>query len=96
MQFRQAFDKRDFTNFAEIDQEFHSHIVVSSRNPYLVKMYKAMNRFISYYSIRSQSTSSRCKTSPTFAVLAGEHMAIYPRHRAWHPRAGGGHVKKHP
>ena len=77
VQFRRAFDERKFDNFAEVDQEFHSHIVISSRNPYLVKMYKAMNRFISYYSIRSQEYLLSLQNEPTFAVLAGEHMAIY-------------------
>ena len=77
IKFQRTFEKREFTNFSELDQDFHNQIIQSCRNPYILKMYSAMECFISYYSIRSQEYLLSLQNEPTFAVLAGEHMAIY-------------------
>lgn len=77
IRFQRTFEKREFTNFSELDQDFHNQIIQSCRNPYILKMYEALERFISYYSIRSQEYMSSLGNDPTFAVLSSQHMAIY-------------------
>ncbi len=77
IRFQRTFEKREFTNFSELDQDFHNQIIHSCRNPYILKMYAAMERFISYYSIRSQEYMSTLDNDPNFAVLSCQHMAIY-------------------
>ena len=77
IRFQRTFEKREFTNFSELDQDFHNQIIQSCRYPYILKMYEALQRFISYYSIRSQEYMSSLGNDPTFAVLSSQHMAIY-------------------
>ena len=70
IKFQRSFEKREFTNFSELDQDFHNQIIQSCRNPYILKMYAAMERFISYYSIRSQEYMSSLGNDPGFSVLS--------------------------
>lgn len=77
IKFQRSFEKREFTNFSELDQDFHNQIIQSCRNPYILKMYAAMERFISYYSIRSQEYMSSLGNDPGVSVLSSQHMAIY-------------------
>lgn len=75
--FSATFEKRYFVNFSRIDQTFHNTIVNSCGNPYIVKMYKAIQKSISYYSVRSQDFMLSLGDDPSFGVLATQHVAIY-------------------
>ena len=77
LEFKKTFDDRDFSNFAELDSEFHSIIIRASGNPYIWRMHKALEKFIAYYSIRSQEYMLSLEDEPLFKTLANQHMAIY-------------------
>ncbi len=77
VRFQQSFERQDFEHFSELDQAFHSQIIRSCRNPFLQKMYASLERFISYYSIRSQEYMLALKDAPSFSMLSCQHMAIY-------------------
>lgn len=75
--FTATFDKRYFTNFSRIDQSFHNLIVDSCGNPYIIKMYTAIQKSIGYYSVRSQDYMLSLGKDPSLGVLATQHVAIY-------------------
>lgn len=77
LRFQQTFVRREFAHFSELDQAFHSQIVRSCRNPFIQKMYASLERFISYYSIRSQEYMLALEDAPSFSMLSCQHMAIY-------------------
>ena len=74
--FRGCFDRRDYTGFGALDTEFHRLIIRSCKNPYLIKMYSSMERFIDYYSIRSREYMLSLENDPSFDVLASQHSSI--------------------
>lgn len=74
--FRKTFETRDFSNFGELDMEFHRLIIRSCKNPYLIKMYSQMERFIDYYSIRSKAYMISLDNDPAFSGLASQHGSI--------------------
>ena len=74
--FRKTFETHDFTNFGELDKDFHRMIIHSCKNPYLIKMYSQMERFIDYYSIRSREYMLSLDSDPAFSVLSLQHGAI--------------------
>lgn len=77
IRFQQSIEEREFAHFSEVDQAFHSQIVRSCRNPFIQKMYSSLERFISYYSIRSQEYMLALGDDPSFSMLSCQHMAIY-------------------
>ena len=74
--FSNCFATQDYSNFGELDMEFHRLIIQSCKNPYLIKMYSSMERFVDYYSIRSREYMLSLDNDPAFAVLASQHSSI--------------------
>lgn len=77
VRFRDSFKTKDFACFSQLDQDFHKLILRSCGNPYLQNLYERLNRFIRYYSVRSQEYLLFLKDEPAFATLACQHMSIY-------------------
>lgn len=75
-EFRKTFETRDFTNFGELDKDFHRMIIHSCKNPYLIQMYSQMERFVDYYSIRSREYMLSLDNDPAFSVLSVQHGTI--------------------
>jgi len=75
--FRETFQKKYFIHFSMIDQAFHNLIVTSCGNRYIKSMYGEIERKITYYSVRSQDYMISLGEDPSFAILAGQHIAIY-------------------
>mgnify|MGYP004518180709 FL=1 len=76
-QFDSAIRERSFEDFAKIDTSFHWMIIRASENPYIIKAYQQMERFINYYSIRSQIILIGQKENSALETLANQHLAIY-------------------
>ena len=76
-QFEAAVMERNFAKFSETDTSFHRLIIQSSGNPYILKAYQQMERYINYYSIRSEIYLLAQTDDYALDVLAGQHLAIY-------------------
>ena len=76
-QFEAAITQRNFTDFSVIDTSFHRLIIRSCGNPYILKAYQQMERFINYYSIRSQIYLLDKDSDHVLETLANQHLAIY-------------------
>ncbi len=77
-QFEAAIIERNYTDFSDIDMNFHRLIVQSCGNPYILKAYQQMERFLSYYSIRSQIyLIDKEDNKSVLEALSTQHIAIY-------------------
>lgn len=76
-QFEAAITQRDFSNFSEIDTSFHRLIMKSCGNPYILKAYQQLERFINYYSIRARFYLLDNDIDHLLESLANQHLAIY-------------------
>ncbi len=76
-QFDAAVRERDFKDFSKIDTSFHWMIIRASENPYIIKAYQQMERFMNYYSIRSQVYLLGKEDDYELETLANQHLAIY-------------------
>jgi len=94
-QFESALRERNFSDFAEIDTSFHRLIIQSCGNPYILKAYQQMERFIEYYSIRSQIYLLDKESDFALETLANQHMAIYNAIMTGIPDLAEGSAKAH-
>lgn len=76
-QFDSAIREKYFKDFAKIDTSFHWMIIRASENPYILKAYQQMERFMNYYSIRSQIYLVGKENDYALEPLANQHLAIY-------------------
>ncbi len=76
-QFDSAIREKNFKDFGKIDTSFHWRIIRACENPYILKAYQQMERFMNYYSIRSQIYLVSQENDYALEPLANQHLAIY-------------------
>ena len=76
-QFEAALRERNFSGFSEIDTSFHRLLIHACGNPYILRAYQQIERFIDYYSIRAQIYLLDEDNHFALETLASQHLAIY-------------------
>ena len=85
----------DISITARLDMDFHGLLVRSTRNEYLMSMYKAISKTVDYLSIRTNQFLMSEHDPDNLLLLGSQHIAIYRAVKFGFPELARSAMDKH-